>query len=136
MTLSLDYIAGLFDGEGSIVVRAKRDVRYKAGYQLIIKITLHQKDKQILETIKEVLKLDAHIYYHKRDDLWYLEVHKISEIKKFLRLIGPRSYIKRQKFRKLENILNMVEKGLHLSRNGILEILAAWRAPVTAANPR
>ena len=136
MNLTLDYIAGLFDGEGSIIVRAKKDNRYKAGYQLVVKIALHQKEKYILEMIKDTLALDAHLYYHRRDKLWYLEIHKISEIERFVQLIGPRSIIKKIKFNRLKIILEMIHLKLHLTREGIMRILAVWRAPATAANPR
>ena len=50
--LTLDYIAGFFDGEGSIIVRLKKDQRYRAGYQLVIKIAIHQKSRDLLELIK------------------------------------------------------------------------------------
>jgi intein-encoded DNA endonuclease-like protein len=136
MAISLDYIAGLFDGEGSIIVRFKRDRRYRAGYQLVIKITLHQKQRDVLEIIMKKLNIDAHIYYHKRDKLWYLEIYKIHDIEKFALLIGSRSFIKKDSFEKLIKIISMVKKKLHLSPRGIERIMVAWHAPVTAANPR
>ena len=66
LNLTLDYIAGFFDGEGSIIVRLKKDPRYHAGYQVVLKITLHQKSKAILEEILKSLGVDGKIYFHKR----------------------------------------------------------------------
>ncbi|RLI24174.1 hypothetical protein DRO57_07345, partial [Candidatus Bathyarchaeota archaeon] len=76
--LSLDYIAGLFDGEGSVVVRFKKDKRYKAGYQLMLKVTLPQKSKELLEKVRDTLNMGK-LYYHRRDELRYLEIYNIND---------------------------------------------------------
>lgn len=75
------YVAGLFDGEGSCVVRKRRDKRYKKGYQVLIKVTLHNKNKKVLEKIQS--NFGGHIYFHKRDRIWYLKISRVP---------GPRNW--------------------------------------------
>jgi len=43
--VSLDYVAGFFDGEGSVVVRFVRDGRYRAGYRVSTKVVFVQKER-------------------------------------------------------------------------------------------
>ena len=133
--ISLDYVAGLFDGEGSIILRLKRDQRYRAGYQLIIKIALHQKNKLILEAFNQSLAVNGRIYYHKRDKLWYLEIYRFEDIKKFVSLVGNKLVIKKPQVEKLVRILEIVDEKLHLSPEGLTLIRAIWRAPKTGVKP-
>ncbi len=60
---TIDYIAGFFDGEGSLIIRFKKDKRYKTGMFVEPVINITQKDKHILEIIQQ--KYGGKIYYHK-----------------------------------------------------------------------
>ena len=133
--LSLDYIAGLFDGEGSVVVRFKKDERYKAGYQLMLKVTLPQKSKELLEKVRDTLNMGK-LYYHRRDELWYLEIYNIDDLFKFTNLMKGRVFLKREKLTKLSRIICLMKKKRHLSLSGIKFIMTVWRTPETGDNPR
>ena len=136
MGLSLDYIAGFFDGEGSFIVKITRDKRYKSGYHIVVKVAIPQKNKEILEMIKDSLGIEANIYFHSRDKLWYLEIYRLNDVKKFVDKVCPRLILKKEKCLRLRKIITLMEKGAHLSPPGIKLIKAAWAAPETGANPR
>ena len=73
--------------------------------------------------------------YHKRDKLWYLEIYRFEDIKKFISLVGDKLVIKKPQVEKLVRILEIVDKKLHLSPEGLTLIRAIWRAPKTGVNP-
>ena len=115
--LSLDYIAGFFDGEGSFVVKISRDDRYRSGYHVVIKVTITQKDRGILEMIKETLGIDAKIYFHSRsrDKLWYLEIYRLDDVRKFVNLVCPRLVLKKDECARVSKIITLMDEGAHLS---------------------
>ena len=51
--MSLDYIFGLFEGDGSITIQLKPNSSHKTGKQVILKIEFHQHviDVDLLEAI-------------------------------------------------------------------------------------
>jgi hypothetical protein len=51
--LSLDYILGLFEGDGSFIIQLKPNSYHKAGKQVILKFIIHQHviDVDLLEAI-------------------------------------------------------------------------------------
>ena len=44
--ISDQYVAGFFDGEGSCIIRKRKDKRYKKGFQILVKITIQIKIKK------------------------------------------------------------------------------------------
>jgi len=121
----LSYTAGFFDGEGSIVVRFKKDKRYKSGIHILIKVNVTQKDRKVLEDIRSVF-VCGHVYFHKRDKLWYLEIYRIREIEKFINAILPYSRVKK--------VLKIIKKKEHLSSDVLKKIKILWLGPETGAN--
>jgi len=114
-------------------VRFRKDKRYKSGYQISLKINITQKNKKILEEIRNALGY-GNIYFHRRDELWYLEIYKLNEIENFVKNIIPYSIIKREKLNKLLKIIEEVKKKKHLSQRGLKKIKMLWLGPETGAN--
>jgi intein-encoded DNA endonuclease-like protein len=71
--VNLDYLAGIIDGEASFIVVFKKDARYKIGTRIVMRFSLPQRDRRLLEMIRDYLGMGS-IYYHRRDDLWYYEI--------------------------------------------------------------
>ena len=101
--ISDQYVAGFFDGEGSCIIRKRKDKRYKKGFQILVKITIHNKNKKVLERIKE--KFGGNIYFHKRDKLWYIEIYRKKQIERFIISILPYSIIKKDMLIKVLKII-------------------------------
>lgn len=64
------FVSGLVDAEGSFGVNVVRKESSKIGYSVLIyfEIALNKKDKQLLETTKQVLGIEKDLYYNKSDD--------------------------------------------------------------------
>jgi intein-encoded DNA endonuclease-like protein len=62
------YLAGSFDGEGSLIPRFIPDKRYVNGFQIREHINITRKNLEILEMIHKKLRMEK-IYFHKRDKL-------------------------------------------------------------------
>lgn len=52
------------------ILRKRKDKRYKQGFQTIIKLTIHNKNKKVLEKIRK--EFGGNLYFHTRDKIWYL----------------------------------------------------------------
>lgn len=81
--LSLEYIAGLIDGEGSILVSKKRRKENRSGYIFLAYANITNTNKEVLEAIKEVLGGYFHLHegpskprksfhYTSKKDCWRL----------------------------------------------------------------
>jgi len=81
-SMNLDYIAGFFDGEGSVSLQFHRMPSCKYGYQFLPAIIITQKNRQIIEAIQSFLKVGR--LYPRRTGVWNLEVRKQSDIRKFI----------------------------------------------------
>ncbi len=71
-----------------------------------------------------------------RDNLWYLEIYRFNDIKKFATVMKNRIVIKKKKLLALERILKVIESKRQLTHEGIKLIEAVWHAPKTGANTR
>ncbi|HII70224.1 LAGLIDADG family homing endonuclease [Methanopyrus kandleri] len=123
--VSLDYIAGFFDGEGSVVVRFVRDGRYRAGYRVSTKVVFVQKERDVLEEIHETLGM-GHLYRRGSDGVWYLEIYRREDLREFVELIGNRTMVKRDALERLATVLELLEGGVHGSRDGLERIREVW----------
>ena len=131
--INLWYIAGFFDGEGSLAVRIRKDPRYKSGHQILLRINITQKSKDVLELIKKEYPA-AKLYFHKRDKLWYLEIYQIEEVSRFCSALHGKVVVKATLLEKFLRVLEQMKKQKHKTRQGANEIKNLWMVPETGAN--
>lgn len=96
------YVAGFFDGEGSISIKNAKNKANTKFYTVCIA----QKDRKILEEITEFLKqnrINSHIYSGRSAQ--YIYISKQSEMLKFIRRIKSFCHVKLPKIQELEYIL-------------------------------
>lgn len=111
--LSLDYIAGFFDGEGCItIIKYKRDSKHSGnkGYGLQTDITLVQKDINILNEIKETLeKFSIHgkIEKHTTNDVWLLRIRNFDNQQRFCDLFENRLILKKSQLLLLKEYIKV-----------------------------
>ena len=128
-----EYLAGFFDGEGSLIIRFIPDKRYRSGFQVNININITQKNLEILEKIKQYLKM-GYISYHKRDKLWHYNIYKKQDIMKFIELIRGRVFVKNKRLAHFEQCVKMTLDKKHLNYESVEKMKMMWLIPDTARN--
>ena len=128
-----DYVAGFFDGEGSLIIRFIPDKRYKSGFQIREHINITQKDLQILHLIQNRLSM-GRIHFHKRDKIWYLNIYKIQDILRFVNVIKGRLVVKKDKLERFETCMKIIESKEHLTPQGLQKLKMIWLTPETELN--
>ena len=92
--VTLNYIAGFFDGEGCITHR-----RPKAGGRAYRKVSMSQKDPEVLEAIQTYLGYGRlrQRKYPGSGGVWVLHIDNRHNIRDFLTRISPHLIVKREK---------------------------------------
>ena len=92
--VSLEYIAGFFDGEGCI------NVSYCPPHHFQVQLSIGNTDKNVLVEIQKVLggKLRCcKTQTSTRKDVWVLHWGAFAETQKVLRILCPHLLVKREK---------------------------------------
>lgn len=128
-----DYIAGFFDGEGSLQIRIRKDIRYKTGFQISPRADFTQKDKKVLEILQQNLKM-GNIYFDSHDKTYQLHIYKIEDLKKFIDLIREKIIVKKDQMKIFLECVEIISSKKHLDSDGVEKIRNLWFAPETEAN--
>jgi len=89
-----DYIAGLFDGEGSaFLVASKRVFKTGTFWRIRPYIKITQKHQEVLEKIRDFLRIG---YVAVDTKAYSYRITEFLEAEQFCERIGPRCYLKRQ----------------------------------------
>jgi hypothetical protein len=131
-TVSEEYIVGLTDGEGCFYVNTWKSHLYKAGYgvQLHFHLKMQEKDKPLLEKVKNTLKCGA-VYFQKEQRTNHCQCYRytVSSQKDILECIIPfflqyplQSVSKMNSFKIFCQIAQLVKSGEHLTESGIMKI--------------
>lgn len=96
MELSNQYIAGLFDGEGSICITKRTQPTYRLGYGFTLDVAICMRDLNILKNLQEryggsLIKKKWVKYQKSNAYYWRLSNNKALS---FLKEIGPLLIIK------------------------------------------
>ena len=120
-----NFIAGFTDGEGSFNVSIKKRLDYKESWKLTASFNISQKDRVILAWVKHILGCGT--LRERKDGVVYYEVTNIASlhdvIVPFFRKFGFRSAYKKNNFRIFSEIVLMMHKGEHLTKEGFQKIL-------------
>ena len=130
--VSKDYIVGLTDGEGCFYVNTWESPLYKAGYgvQLHFHLKMQEKDKPLLEKIKNTLGCGA-VYFQKEQRVNHCQCYRytvssqkdiLEEIIPFFRRNSLQSVSKKASFLVFCQIAELVKSGKHLTESGIKRI--------------
>ncbi len=118
-TESMDwrYIAGFFDGEGTIAFHHR-------GYR--VRITISQTNFEVLEQIRDFTKVGSVVEIRKRKkhwkDAWVYYISKQADIVKFLKGIEPNLVLKKELARK-----SIADLGIRLRERRREDQRLVWR---------
>jgi len=120
-----NYIAGFADGEGSFNVSVKKRLDYKESWKLTASFNISQKDRVILAWIKHVLGCGT--LRERKDGIVYYEVTNITSLHDviipFFKVYGFRSAYKKHNFRIFSEIVDIMRRGEHSTKEGFQKIL-------------
>jgi hypothetical protein len=130
--VSKEYVVGLSDGEGCFYVNVKKSSLYRTGFriQLHFYIKMQEKDKSLLEKIKNTLDCGA-VYFQKEQRVNHTQCYRytVSSQEDILNVIIPffskyplQSVSKKFNFNIFCRIANLVKAKAHLTKNGVDKI--------------
>ncbi len=125
MNLHAEWITGFVDGEGCFYVGINAHAEMSAGYQVLPEFTVvqHERDVQVLYALKAYFGCGV-VRVNHGDRMAY----RVRKSKDLLEIIVPffmKHPLKTKKnvdFRKFRSVLLKIEKGVHLTSEGIEEI--------------
>ena len=119
------YLAGFSDGEGSFNVSFKPRPDYSIPWKVSLSFNVSQKDRVILALFKR--HLGCGTLRGRPDGVWYYEVTNLNAIVEnvipFFERFPFLSAKKKRDFAKFKQIVALMQRGAHLTKNGIREIL-------------
>ena len=119
------YLSGFADGEGSFNVSIRRRKDYKSGWKVSVCFNVSQKEQVILALFKRWLKCGT--IREREDGVIYYEVNNLKAIQEnvipFFNRFGFMSQKKKRDFAKFRQIVEMINKGEHLTYEGMKKIL-------------
>lgn len=121
------YITGFVDGEGCFSISFSKREKMKMGIEVrpSFSVSQHRRNKEIILFLQRYFKCGG-VRYSKRDQNFKYEVRSISDLmkiiiphfKKF-----PLMTTKKNDFEKFEKICELIHKNLHMSRDGMADII-------------
>ena len=128
-----EYLAGFFDGEGSLILRIRKDPRYKSGFQIKPHIDITQKDPKVLRKIQKEMDMGK-LYQNSSDGIWHLCVYKTDDIVNFLKIVDEHVIVKKDKVKRLLRCMRIFQNKEHLSSKGFAKLKMLWFARDSEAN--
>jgi hypothetical protein len=119
------YLAGFADGEGSFNVSFRPRSDDSFPWKISLCFNISQRDPVILSLYKR--HLGCGTMRQRRDGVWYFEVNSLDAIRRnvipFFRRFGFLSAKKKRDFAKFVELAEIMERGEHLTREGVERIL-------------
>jgi hypothetical protein len=117
------YIVGFVDGEGSFNISFIKRSDYKYNIKVSPSFNISQKDRKILEWIKNIFNCGT--IRDRGDGVFYYEVQDIESLKNIILPFFNKYHLRTKKhttFKIFSNIVDLIYKGRHLEKEGILKI--------------
>ena len=131
--MNWDYVAGLFDGEGSIQIKNYPDTSRGRGISVCIGITDGEVLKQLQEFL-ELQKIKSHIYQRtiprgkERKPIQWWKISSKWEATKFLEAIKDKAIIKKDKIIEALKFRENLKAFTRPFNNQELDLIGQWTA--------
>ena len=118
-----NYIVGFVDGEGSFNISFIKREDYKHNLKITPSFNISQKETEVLEWVKS--KFNCGTIRSRGDGVFYYEVQDIKSLQNVIIPFFKKYKLKTRKsytFNIFSEIVDLISKGEHLEREGILKI--------------
>lgn len=131
-SINPNYVTGFSDGEATFSISILKKPGNKTGYQVfpIFSIQLHKKDLLLLEKLKSFFNVGTIRLKKKKDNINDTVIFSVQSIKYLTNSIIPHfnKYPlltqKRADFILFKEIIDLMNKGKHLTNEGLLKIIS------------
>jgi len=125
--LEAQWVVGFVDGEGCFFVGINRHLEMTSGFQVLPEFTVvqHQRDIQLLHALKKFF--GCGVVRRNHAERMAYRVHALDHLKDVIIPFFDKHPLKSKKridFIKFRKVLHLMEKGRHLTAEGIEEIRA------------
>ena len=138
--LSAEWVVGFVDGEGCFFVGINRQPTMKIGWQVLpeFRVVQHEKDVAILQRLQEFFGCGQITRNHgDRKELRIRGLRQLSERVVTFFKAHPLNTVKRSSFKRFAEVIMMMERGEHLTLEGLEKIREiASRMNRGAQNPQ
>ena len=129
MKLEAQWIVGFVDGEGCFHISINKNVTMTTGFQVLPEFTVvqHEQDVKVLHALKAFFGCGV-VRVNRKDKTSTRMAYRVRNVKHLLDIISPfflEHHLKTQKnveFRKFRKVLLLMDKGKHLTNEGLEEI--------------
>ncbi|XWW92072.1 LAGLIDADG endonuclease (mitochondrion) [Cordyceps javanica] len=125
-TLDPYFVTGLTEAEGSFTISFVKNDRYKMGYQIqgIFKITMHQKDKDLLYQVKDFFDAEGSVTKHGDTTLQYT-VKSFKSLDKIIAHFDKYPLISQKyaDYLLFKDAVSLIKIKEHLNRKGFIKVL-------------
>ena len=129
MKLEAQWIVGFVDGEGCFHISINKNVTMTTGFQVLPEFTVvqHEQDVKVLYALKAFFGCGV-VRVNRKDKTSTRMAYRVRNVKHLLDIISPfflEHHLKTQKnveFRKFRKVLLLMDKGKHLTNEGLEEI--------------
>ncbi len=125
MELSPDWVVGFVDGEGCFHVSVLRHPDMRTGYQVLPEFTVvqHERDLQILYALKAFF--GCGVVRRNHGDRWAYRARDLKCLQRICDFFTkhPLKTKKNVDFIRFRRIVQKMQEGKHLTREGLLEII-------------
>lgn len=118
------YLAGMLDGDGLISIGANEDLTTKVGFNLQSVIKFYNTNSLLKEVLIQFGKLKGiRVGFSMNQKVLVARITGRKDVKKCLEVLFPYLILKKQQASLLLQIIEKQEKGIHLTKNGFLEVM-------------
>ena len=131
MKLEAQWIVGFVDGEGCFHISVDKNETMATGFQVLPEFTVvqHEKDVKVLHALKAYFRCGV-VRVNRKDKTSTRMAYRVRNIRHLLDIISPfflehpLKTHKNVEFKKFRKVLLLMDKGKHLTEEGIEEIQA------------
>ena len=124
MDLSPDWVVGFVDGEGCFYVGINPHPEMTLGYQVLpeFRVVQHERDIQVLYALKRFFRCG--VVRRNREDRFELRIRKLACLREVVAFFEkhPLKTKKNVDFKKFAHVVRWMEKGKHLTPEGLIRI--------------
>ena len=112
----LNYLAGIFDGEGTVSVQVFKDNRHRYGIRIkpYIQFAISKDDADVIDLFKKYIPVKWVVGFYKSRNIIHIRIEDLDGIRKFIEVLSP--YIRLPSTKKKVEIMSKILQKMNKHR--------------------